>query len=149
MQGFLSQSGALIAVEELRHLDLNWVAVYTVIDTVIGNGIAVERIRICLQRSIGQIKGLTACAGREERSVAFGGSLHNLVAYGEQIRRIFASLLIRTDDNTLLLKERMGISDCLQDCITRQIIRVVDYLCGVVAFEHDYQPEIIAKVICA
>ena len=67
----------------------------------------------------------------------------------EQIHRILACGLIRTDGDAFLLKERLCTVNRLMQRVASQVVRVVYEMCGVVALELQHELQVIAEVVLA
>ena len=80
----------------------------------------------CIERCRGEIERLTTLPRCEQRSVSRGCSLYHLVLDREQIDSILTGLGIRVDSDTLLGKQRAGVTYLLHHCVARQIIRIMN-----------------------
>ena len=99
-----------------------------------------ERIFGC----IGQVECLGALSLSEERSVTLSRCLYHFVFDREKVHRIFAGGDIRMNSDAFLLKEGLRLVYRLMNGVACGVIRVVDYLCDVVAFQLQYQFQVVA-----
>ena len=143
----LSISGFLHTIEELGHLDLDRRTIDAVVNGVIGDRAVVVGIVDMIQRRIRQIEGLAARTCGEESGIAVGSSLHHFVLHREEVRRILTRRDIRTEDDAFLLEEDVRTVDGAVQRIMRQVVGIVDDMGGVIAFEHEYELEVITEVI--
>ena len=143
----LSISGFLHTIEELGHLDLDRRTVDAVVNGVIGDRAVVVGIVDMIQRCVGEIEGLAARTCGEESGIAVGSSLHHFVLHREEVRRILTRRDIRTEDDAFLLEEDVRTVDGAVQRIMRQVVGIVDDMGGVIAFEHEYELEVITEVI--
>ena len=144
---FLTKSVLLNTIEQLRELNLNRSMVDAVIERLVMNRIALVHFREIFERCFRQIKGLAACTGREKRSVSVGGRLYHFVLHRVQVHRIFAGRCVRTDRNTLLLKQCLRTSYRLLQRVAGQVVRVMHQMRSVVALELQHELQVIAEVV--
>ena len=90
-----------------------------------------------------------------QRAVALRGQLRQFVFDGEQIHKELACLGVGIDHNTLLLIGNVGMvfSYCVYyrgiNTVHGLVLRVVHYLCRVVAFQFQHHQDTVAYVVAA
>ena len=104
------------------------------------------------KRSIGEVEGLAAHTRREERGVALGRGLNDLVFHGEEVSCIFSCYGVGMYSDALLFKECIGgavLDDRLHQGITREICGIMNDVGRVVAFQHQHQFQVITQIVAS
>ena len=157
---FLAVVSHFHAVLELRAGDGNRIVIRDAVHRIRRHFVVVVVEPNRIRRHRQQIQRLAGLTSSIERRIASCGGLRNLVLHGIEVGAVLTGLLIRTDDDAFLRIDNLrrtchdGIArrDGLllyrgANRIQGRILRVVNDLRDIVAFQFQYQLQVIAQVV--
>ena len=158
----LTQIGFGDTVPQLGTSDIDRRAVGDAVFLIPAYGLAVQNLTLMLRSGITEVKHLTGLAFCKEGSITARRRLRDFILHREEVGAVLTGLRVGIDDNAFLLVMHPGRTNGVRrfahqvihhmrhgkfECVARQVILIPYDMRDVIAFQFEYQLQVITEVV--